>query len=143
MSTVIADVKNRRMLSDKKMTLHATSVAKVFKVKGYDGEQWLVGGVGSMTMLTQFVEWFKDTTTATETPSMENTQALALNSKGQLFLYYATPYPIHIRDKWFAIGSGGEYAVGALEAGATPEQALRIATKRDANTGNGKLQVAL
>jgi hypothetical protein len=34
-----------------------------------------------------------------------------------------------------SIGTGGELATGAMEAGATPEEAVRIAAKRDTGTG--------
>lgn len=39
-----------------------------------------------------------------------------------------------INEKCYAVGSGAQYAVGALDGGATPEKALRIAARRDANT---------
>lgn len=143
MSTVIADRKSRRMVADRKMTLHSTSVAKVFKVQGFDGAPWLLGGAGVMSSLLAFVEWFKDPSTETAAPPMEGLHVMAMNYKGQLYLYYGTTQPIHLQDKFFSIGSGGDYAMGALEAGATPEQALRIASKRDSGTGNGKIQVAL
>ena len=35
----------------------------------------------------------------------------------------------------FAIGSGDDFAIGAMEAGASPEAAVVIAAKRDTGTG--------
>lgn len=42
--------------------------------------------------------------------------------------------PIFITDEYTAIGSGGAYALGALDAGATVVEALRIAAARDPST---------
>ena len=42
---------------------------------------------------------------------------------------------VRIVNKYYAIGSGGAFALGALEAGATVEQALAIAAKYDPHTG--------
>lgn len=41
----------------------------------------------------------------------------------------------YVHDEYVAIGSGGAYAIGALDAGASPEDAVKIACRRDANTG--------
>lgn len=38
-------------------------------------------------------------------------------------------------DEYVAIGSGSQYALGALDAGASPEDAIKIACLRDQNTG--------
>ena len=42
--------------------------------------------------------------------------------------------PQPIRDAYFALGSGGCYAIGAMDAGATPEEAVAVACKRDLYT---------
>lgn len=42
---------------------------------------------------------------------------------------------LHRSDGLYAIGSGSAYAIGALEAGATPEEAIQIAARNDAMTG--------
>lgn len=45
--------------------------------------------------------------------------------------------PMHVQGDYFAVGSGAAYAIGALEAGASPVQAVEIAAKYDGNTGCG------
>lgn len=42
--------------------------------------------------------------------------------------------PQHVTDEYLAIGSGAAYAVGAMDAGATVEEAVKIACRRDCNT---------
>jgi ATP-dependent protease HslVU (ClpYQ) peptidase subunit len=40
----------------------------------------------------------------------------------------------------YAMGTGGNWALGALHAGATIEEAMKIAIKLDINSG-GKIQI--
>lgn len=46
-------------------------------------------------------------------------------------------------DDYVAFGSGCEYAMGALAAGATPEQALEAAIKHDSSTGGSCVKLSL
>lgn len=48
--------------------------------------------------------------------------------------------PQPVWDDLLAIGSGAAYAIGAMEAGLTPEDAIGIAIKHDGNSG-GPVQV--
>lgn len=43
--------------------------------------------------------------------------------------------PVPLNDTFIGIGTGAAYALGALEAGAAPNKAMRIAIARDPNTG--------
>lgn len=52
--------------------------------------------------------------------------------KGRVFLYDDSIFPTGpLTADYFAIGSGEEYALGALEMGASAEQAVRVACKHD------------
>jgi hypothetical protein len=42
-----------------------------------------------------------------------------------------------------AVGSGADYAIGAMLAGATPEYAVKIAAVRDLNTGGDVTSISL
>jgi len=59
---------------------------------------------------------------------------------GDGYVYEYSSVPLPIRDKFYAGGSGGDIALGALAMGATPEEAVRIASKYDVYTG-GKVQI--
>lgn len=56
-----------------------------------------------------------------------------------IFLYTATGKRFAIRDQFYAIGSGGPYAIGAMAMGATPEEAVALASRFDPATG-GKIE---
>lgn len=57
-----------------------------------------------------------------------------------IFLYDAAGTRYQINDEYFAIGSGGPYAMGAMAMGATPEEAVAIAARFDPGTG-GEVEV--
>lgn len=48
---------------------------------------------------------------------------------------------LHRADGLYAIGSGAAYAIGALEAGATPSEAVEIASRNDVMTGLPSLTI--
>lgn len=52
------------------------------------------------------------------------------NKKG-IWSYFTPDAGFKVNSLFFAIGSGSRYALGALEMGATPEEAVRIASKYD------------
>jgi ATP-dependent protease HslVU (ClpYQ) peptidase subunit len=52
-------------------------------------------------------------------------------------LYEGTPIPIIFEDRYFASGSGKDFALAAMEAGKTAEEAVLIASKYDVYTGMG------
>jgi ATP-dependent protease HslVU (ClpYQ) peptidase subunit len=63
-----------------------------------------------------------------------------ISVKGQLFIICSDFTVVQDEEGFYGIGSGGAYAVGALYAGSTPEDAIRTAMKFDVNTG-GNIQI--
>lgn len=110
------------------------SAIKVFKHKGH-----CIGIAGTYIHCIEFVRWWKDGGNPPR-PKTKDVTALVLTPKGKILCFdsYHTFY--EIRDPFTAIGSGAAAAMGALHAGATPQQAVRIASRVDAATG-GKLTV--
>lgn len=63
-------------------------------------------------------------------------RAILVQIDGRVFLYEDSIWPSGpIQSDRYAIGSGQEYALGAMAAGASPLAALGIAATFDANTG--------
>lgn len=62
---------------------------------------------------------------------------LVILSEDGLWTFTAGPYPVKVEDPFFAVGSGSEYALGALAMGATAEQAVEIASRFDNCCGLG------
>lgn len=63
-------------------------------------------------------------------------RAILLRPDGTLLLYDDSIWPSGpITTDLYAIGSGSDFALGAMSAGAAPLQALAIAARWDVNTG--------
>lgn len=66
--------------------------------------------------------------------------ALEIMQDGAVYFYNDNFTPSGpLRGDWFAIGSGQDFAIGALEMGATAQEAVVVAAKNDAWTG-GEVQ---
>ena len=105
-----------------------SNMTKVFKTK-----KGLVGFAGDVTNGMQFVEWFKDH--RRKEPSMEGTDALVVNRKGEILHFCESLTPVPVNDDFFAIGSGALAALASMHHKQDLETAVRVASKFDPNTG--------
>jgi 20S proteasome alpha/beta subunit len=71
-------------------------------------------------------------------PKLQDISALHLRVDGSLWEYEGEAW-VKQDPGYYATGSGSPYAFAAMDAGATAKEAIRIAIKRDANSG-GKVQ---
>ena len=88
--------------------------------------------------------WLNNGAVKEEWPPVDDVDVMVLRPDGTVITY----------DKWskgfgdevelpFAIGSGYQYAIAAMDLGASPERAVQAAMKRDPNTGGTLRVVAL
>ena len=70
-------------------------------------------------------------------PKIRDVEMLMLNDKGQIFHATTLSNWLRIQQPFFAIGSGMQFAIAAMESGKTPFDAVKIASKFDAGTGKG------
>lgn len=102
------------------------SMRKVVRTK--DG---LLGFAGTYSEWVKWYEAFrKDPNVDLVT---EDLDIMLLSPKG-IFTWSPTDKWFPIAEKFYAIGSGGDFAIGAMEAGATATEALKIACRRGAST---------
>lgn len=149
MTTIIYDAKNKQMLGDGRIS-QGTQVTKDDFVKVHNINGILVGAAGVVTHMLKFFEYFEQNTTAEifqqetmglvnivfpETPNEDQFEALVAYPSGELFLFEGNSSILLGQDVSFAIGSGGPYALGALESGAAGDEAMRVATKFDTMSG--------
>ncbi len=122
--TIIAA--NKDMLcGDSQMSVDTLSTKgkKVYEVNGD-----FIGMSGDVSDQPQFLEWYKH---KGEKPVLDDGfSALVLTKKGKLMQYEDVLIPLPVNEKFHAIGSGAHFALGAMSAGATPEQAVRLTCKR-------------
>lgn len=108
-------------------TIISQSKKKVIRLP--DGS--LCGCAGGGVDAQMFVKWLGD---GGPKPKLKDICALRLMPDGSL-LYYnerCEPSPV---DAPCAVGSGMDFAIGAMLHGATPAEAVAIAVQRDPGTG--------
>lgn len=156
MTTIATD--GRSMAADGRMTLGdmiiKEDVDKICKVEHEEsGEMLLVGIAGCVAWKDEFIEFARSSylgdgsflgTRLVLTPESDEvaelrdpatTRALILTQQGRVFMVLHGE-PILEVSKCQAIGSGSEFAIGALLAGKTPGESVIIASKVDVNTNS-------
>lgn len=104
------------------------SAQKVFRVGGD-----VLGFAGSQTEGMRFVEWYANK--SGDAPALDSAEVIILKHNGCIEYWDSSLTPTRVKKKFTAIGSGASCALGAMHAGATPEQAVKIACKVDTSTG--------
>ena len=135
MTTIATD--GRVMAGDTRCggdTFH-TEVRKVLRAK--DGS--ILGSAGQAFDYAGFLAWHENGGDLCVSDDFEGLilkpggEVVCVDSKGRVFSH----------DVPACVGSGSAVAYGALDAGATPAQAVAIAIKRDAYTGGSIMVEAL
>lgn len=96
-----------------------------------------VGASGNSEFISAYIEYLK---TGKNKPTTEDAHTLLFLTKGGVYLQTDTRFNRIKVNSVMAIGSGREYAIGAMMAGASPYEAVKIAIKNDLNSG-GKVVV--
>ena len=124
------------MVSDSKVTLEGQrgdSMYEAQKIQEKNGE--LIGCAGTNDHIEVFMKWYGSKRKKPILPKDADFEALILKKDGRLVLYDETFSYDAIKNPFYAIGSGGSAALGALHMGATLEQAIEIACKIDPASG--------
>jgi hypothetical protein len=92
----------------------------------------IYAGAGDLDDLYRFFSWRRD---GGDVPSFEDgIDILELCTEG-IFLWGKKFVRVPIAEDVYSVGSGAQFAMGALAMGATPKQALAVAAKLDTQTG--------
>lgn len=118
---------------------HSYGNKKVFKTKYF-----LFGFTGTLAYLERSLEWIKKH----EKPNVlefneifdkdvfgEETTVLLINKNRKLFLSSDGKPFYQARYKETALGSGGDYAIGAMACGKSAVEAVKVARSLDPRTG--------
>lgn len=137
MTTVAWD--GYRLVADRQMGYHCVHVSKLRRLN--DGS--IVGGSGNYDYVMRYFDYLDGLGPMPPFNPDTNMQATILRisktkrkGKYKMELALCTGDLHEIRDtKFYSIGSGSDYAMGAMAAGATATKAVEIASKLDASTG--------
>lgn len=122
MSVVAFDGKT--MAADRQGTL-GDSPVQVEKI--FERAEWRYGCVGNAQDAILFQEWVESGQHERDKPDLEDVCVLAAHPALGLYVMTERLVPVPIHEQKWAIGSGGEFARGAMAAGANAVKAVRIA----------------
>jgi 20S proteasome alpha/beta subunit len=94
-------------------------------------------GAGYLSRALRFIDYLINEEDG-KPPKLKDTIVLEFDKQtGKLTLWENKHIGLPVETKMYAHGSGYGFAIGAMSFGATPEEAIKVATKHDAYTGNG------
>jgi ATP-dependent protease HslVU (ClpYQ) peptidase subunit len=144
MTTLAFDGKT--FAADKQSTCGSrkATVTKVWKItpKGRKGSV-LLGVCGNVVDGLLVKEWVEAGMPVDDKPVIEDVGAIVVTPTGRILELDNSVVPIEIEDSFIAIGSGGNYAMGAMAAGKSAVEAVEIAGRFDPYTGRGVTVVEL
>lgn len=125
MTTIAANLKS--LCSD---TFSTTSVIGYQVTKVLRVGDAIVGCAGSTYKCEAFLSWFGKGGRAPKFSNIDRFEALLLDSTG-LYVFHNDLTRERLIKGFHAIGSGQQYAIGAMAANATPKKAVLIAAQYD------------
>jgi ATP-dependent protease HslVU (ClpYQ) peptidase subunit len=113
---------------------------KILRVTDERGDEAVIGGSGALASIYAFQDWVMGGMDPSNYPSQHFGDAnfLLITRKG-VYSYENYPRPIKVSLP-FAIGSGSQFAMGAMLAGASAIEAVKISAKLDPYT-NSKVTI--
>ncbi len=100
----------------------------------------VIGGAGVQYELEHYIRWLQDPNRdENKEPYPGDNNYIKLTPDGGIFMFARKGHPWHKLDGPWAIGSGANFAIGAMHAGGTPAQAVAAAIRYDKGSG-GKIQ---
>lgn len=129
MTTVVWDGKT--LAADRRMAGFMTT-CKIFP---FDGGY--IAGAGAMDQLAEVALWMQKGGDKPRLPEDAESEFLVIRGKRAFWLTWPYLREIRIREPFAALGSGADYALGALAMGADARRAIQVAAQFDPHTGGG------
>ena len=121
---------------DKQGTYYNQACKATFKAIVDDNYVYLI--TGTLHRGLRFIGWLQDNRADVKPPKLKGTVVYVFDkTSGELTAWHHESQSEPVEDTTWADGSGGQFAMGAMEAGCTPSEAVKIACKYDVYSGNG------
>lgn len=138
MTTCVWSYKHSELGADR-LSTDGLTVNKVFRFKNGS----CLTGAGYIDDVAEVAYWISKGCKESSKPDLsgrdtdKDSDFLLIDSAGVAY-WLTCPFlrRVEVTDTFFTLGSGAQYAMGALEAGATPSEALAIAARHDQATGH-------
>lgn len=99
--------------------------------------EFYVGLAGNLDDFSDVLSFFQSPEGYKKAPRLKGGEGLILGGDGKIWTFSRADVWIPVDQKFYAIGSGMLYAMGAMENGATPTDAVKAACKFDPGSGMG------
>jgi len=134
MTTIAWDGKT--LAVDSKETCSGTVIStKAKKLYTDIGQYKAVAVCGGSADCQKIIEWIMQGEGKGVPSNLEDSAVIAIDCKGRAYKYLSPHLNKTKINPPYADGSGWEIALGAMDAGATAVEAVKIASKRDVYTG--------
>lgn len=141
MTTIAA---NREQIAGDRQATHTgglkfqmvTKIQK-FKQPALYPVDFYVGLAGNVDSFFNVFAFLHDPSTYKKAPTIKGGEGLVLSKDGKIWTFCNAGNWLEVTDKFYAIGSGMNFAMGSMKAGATPVEAVKYAATLDPHTGMG------
>lgn len=107
----------------------------------YKGKNAVAGCAGTIQEFDPIITWVKNGCKKKQRPDVEDEKPdfsiMVVTEDGEVHYACNSLFFHEMGKSRWAIGSGSDYALGAMEAGKTAKEAVDIASRLDVNTGLG------
>lgn len=133
------------LAADRRVTFGA--VKDAFSTKIARGQNGLIGVAGALTLSRRALRWFVEGETS-ERPAFslgdKIAQAIIVRPSGALEFHDDAGWAqIETSQPYYALGTGAEFAYGAMASGASAVEAVEIASRFDLQSGDGVDSLAI
>jgi ATP-dependent protease HslVU (ClpYQ) peptidase subunit len=135
MTTIAWDGKT--LAADKRLDLNGLVVSTT-KIARHNNI--LIGAAGYIASTQALINWIIKGANENDFPKSQSddqrwcSNIVVIDNK--IFAYEMTPYPFEIHDKFYAIGSGRDYAISAMHFGKSAIEAVQFASIFNLGTGS-------
>lgn len=112
---------------------------RVTKLRRNVGKYLAFAGAGEVTDIARVIRWIRGGSHVSQRPTLDEVvTCIAVRKDGRAVLIHGKVVTAWtIQDPFYAIGSGGDFAMGALAAGQSASHAVAIAQTFDLCSGLG------
>jgi ATP-dependent protease HslVU (ClpYQ) peptidase subunit len=123
------------------ITFKSSSKLYTFENKLIYPKPFVVGFCGDVDTAIHIMDFFVDPANYKAPKKMRDCEFVALTADHKMYTFSNPQKWIPLAGKFYALGSGSHFAMGAMVAGCTPEEAVRAAIKLDKSSGYGVSKV--
>jgi ATP-dependent HslUV protease subunit HslV len=129
--------RNGQLAADTQMCVSGSIIGKMIKiVRRTDGT--LAGAAGNATYSNEFLKWVlegeKGNLPKAECSDRTLDRGVIFRPEGDIIVFEAEG-SFKVQAEYYAFGSGMDYALGAMQVGASAERAVSAAIAHDPNSG--------